>query len=233
LYVIEYANLNSQAAFNAELTSDGYKQGGLGDGVTTWDGDWSTFNGYNPFIPCGTTDSLGNGTGIVAYTVSNTDAGGSITKTFNVPRYRGIENPFGHIWKWTDGCNFQINPSTDNGGDGLSKCFVCSDPSKFNDTNYNGYRLAGNEARSNGYIKEILFGAYGDILAKTVGGGSTTYFADYHYCSVDVTSSVLRGLLLGGLAYHGAAAGLVYSLSSYVPSSSYPTVGSRLCFIPD
>ena len=36
LYVVEYATLNSQAAFNAELTSEGYRQGGLGEGVSDW-----------------------------------------------------------------------------------------------------------------------------------------------------------------------------------------------------
>lgn len=61
LFVIEYANLNSQAAYNPELTTEGYRQGGLGDGVTTWDGtSWNNFNGYNPFVPCGYTDEYGN-----------------------------------------------------------------------------------------------------------------------------------------------------------------------------
>lgn len=53
LYVIEYANRNCQAAYNAEPTSEGYKQGGLGDGVTTINsGKWNTYNGYYPFVPC-------------------------------------------------------------------------------------------------------------------------------------------------------------------------------------
>ncbi|MDR0385402.1 MAG: hypothetical protein LBH60_04935, partial [Prevotellaceae bacterium] len=34
LYYIEYANRNSQAAFNAQPDANGYKQGGLGNGVT-------------------------------------------------------------------------------------------------------------------------------------------------------------------------------------------------------
>ena len=68
LFTVEYAQLNSQAAYNSELTSEGYHQGGLGVGVTNLDGGkWKTFNGYNPFIPCGYTDELGNGTGIKTY----------------------------------------------------------------------------------------------------------------------------------------------------------------------
>jgi hypothetical protein len=34
LYYIEYANFDNQAALNTNLTSDGFKQGGLGAGVT-------------------------------------------------------------------------------------------------------------------------------------------------------------------------------------------------------
>lgn len=64
LFVVEYANLNTQAAYNAEPTAEGYKQGGLGAGVTDLNGaKWNAFNGYYPFVPCGYTDSLGNGTG--------------------------------------------------------------------------------------------------------------------------------------------------------------------------
>ena len=118
MYTIEYASLNSQLAYNAELTSEGYHQGGLGAGVTNWNSsDWYNFNSYYPFIPCGFTNSLGNGTGIVPYAVK--DGGGSILLTTNVPRYRGIENPFGHIWKFIDGINIRISPTEENSGDGL------------------------------------------------------------------------------------------------------------------
>lgn len=33
------------------------------------------------------------------------------------------------------------------GGDNLSKVFVTEDPNLFNDTNYEGYKYVGNEAR--------------------------------------------------------------------------------------
>lgn len=230
LFVIEYATLNSQAAYNAELDVNGYRQGGLGDGVTTWNGtSWNNFNGYNPFVPCGHTDSLGNGTGTVAYEVL--DAEGAVLKTFNVPRYRGIENPFGHIWQWTDGVNVRISPTVENGGDGLSKVFVCSDPSKFSDTGYEGYEHVGNLARMEGYGKRHIFGERGEMVPDTVGGGSTTYLYDYNYTNIP-TKETLRGLLFGGSAYLGASAGFAYAHSHHVPSSAHAYFGSRLCFIP-
>ena len=142
-------------------------------------------------------------------------------------RYRGIENPFGHIWQWTDGINVRINP----GSNGLSEVFVCSDPSKFNDSNYNGYSHVGNEARAEGYVKEIIFGESGEIIPALVGGGSTTYFCDYHYTNIPA-SVALRGVLFGGDAIHGAYAGLAYADSTNAPSNALAGIGSRLCFIP-
>lgn len=229
LFTVEYATLNSQAAFNAELTSEGYRQGGLGAGVSDWSSsDWSNFNGYYPFVPCGHTDTLGNSTGVVAYIAYNED--GEEVKASNVPRYRGVENPFGHIWKWTDGINMRVSPTEANGGDNLSKVFVCEDPSKLNDSNYNGYKHVGNEARESGYVKEIIFGEEGEIMPSLVGGGSTTYFCDYHYTDIP-TSETLRGVLFGGYAAGGANDGLAYAPSRYTPSYTSTYIGSRLCFI--
>lgn len=227
LFVVEYATLNSQAAYNAELTSEGYHQGGLGAGVTTLDGTkWNNFNGYYPFIPCGYTDELGNGTGVKDFTMP-TEYDSSATKVVSVPRYRGIENPFGHLWKWTDGINDEINA----GDDGLSRVFVCNDPSKFNDSNYTGYHHIGNEARKEGYVKTIIFGEEGDIMPSEVGGSSSTYFCDYHYTNIP-TSTTLRGVLFGGDAISGAVAGLVSAGSDIVPSYTFASIGSRLCYIP-
>ena len=125
----------------------------------------------------------------------------------------------------------RISPTTDNGGDNLSKVFVCSDPSKFNDINYEGYSHVGNEARTEGYVKEVIFGEYGEIMPSVVGGGSTQFFCDYHYTNIPTTET-LRGVLFGGNASNGANAGFAYALSNRAPSATYTYVGSRLCFLP-
>lgn len=239
LFVVEYATLNSQAAYNSEPTSEGFKQGGLGDGVTNINsGKWNSFNSQNPFIPCGFTDSLGNGTGIVPFTMpteynAERVVGGGTSTVTNVPRYRGVENPFGHIWQWTDGINVRISPTEDNGGDNLSKVFVCENPAYFKDNGYDGYNYVGDEARENGYVKEIIFGDSGEIMPSLcTGGGSTTYFCDYHYTNVP-TAETLRGVLFGGVASHGASAGFAFAYSHCAPSLAHATVGSRLCFLPE
>ena len=230
LYTIEYASLNCQLAYNAELTSDGYHQGGLGAGVTNWNGTaWNNFNSYYPFIPCGCTNSLGNGTGIVPYEVK--DADDNVLHTTNVTRYRGIENPFGHIWKYIDGINIRISPTEENGGDGLSKVYVCKNPSLFSDTDYDGYDYVGDVARVTGYVKKIIFGDDGEIMPLEVGGGTTSYFCDYYYTSIPTSAESLRAVLFGGDAYDGSRAGFACAYSSDAPSNADANVGSRLCFI--
>ena len=111
------------------------------------------------------------------------------------------------------------------------KVFICDDPEKFNDTNYEGYSHVGNEARAEGYVKEIIFGEGGEIMPSLVGGGSTQFFCDYHYTNIP-TSETLRGVLFGGYAADGATAGLASATSHPAPSYSNTLIGSRLCFIP-
>ena len=227
LYYVEYANRNCQLAFNSAKDSNGYAQGGLGKGVTTISGtQWPGYNSHDPSVPCGHTNELGNGSGEVVYDVEQED--GSILTTVYANRYRGIENPFGHIWKWTDGINIQINPTVENGGDNTSKVYVADDPDAYNDSNYNGYTMRGLGARSEGFVKKLVFGEFGDIMPATVGGGSTTYWADYHNTIIR-PETTLRSVMISGAANYSSAAGFAFAFLSNSPS---PTAGTRLCFIP-
>lgn len=228
LFAVEYANFNSQADFNAALDENGYHQGGLGAGVTTWDGtSWSNYNGYYPLVPCGVTNSLGNHTGTVDYNVIGSD--GSTVKTFAVPRYRGVENPFGHIWKWTDGCKCIIQSEASGG---LSKFYVCDNPANFTSSGTTNYDYRGNLPRSEGYVKALILGEDGEIMPLAVGGGSTTYFCDYFYTNIPTSGESERGVLFGGGAASGAAAGFVYAHTSNAAASADAAIGSRLCFDP-
>ena len=228
LFAVEYANFNSQADFNAALDENGYHQGGLGAGVTTWDGtSWSNYNGYYPLVPCGVTNSLGNHTGTVDYNVIGSD--GSTVKTFAVPRYRGVENPFGHIWKWTDGCKCIIQSEASGG---LSKFYVCDNPANFTSSGTTNYDYRGNLPRSEGYVKALILGEDGEIMPLAVGGGSTTYFCDYFYTNIPTSGESERGVLFCGSANTGASAGFVCARTYYTATYAYASFGSRLCFDP-
>lgn len=229
LFAVEYANFNSQDAFNAELDENGYHQGGLSSGVTTLNSTkWNTFNNYYPFVPCGTTNSLGNHSGVVEFTMPDEYDPGVPTKV-NVPSYRGVENPFGHIWKWTDGCKCLIQSETDGG---LSEFYVCDDPAAFTSSGVVNYDLRGNLPRKEGYVKKLILGEHGEIMPLEVGGGSTTYFCDYFYTNIPSSGVSERGVLFGGYAASGAAAGFVSAYTYSTATATFAYVGSRLCFYP-
>lgn len=229
LYVVEYANFNSQAAYNSELTSEGFRQGGLGEGVSNFTSlEWQTFNNHNPFVPCGHTDTLGNSTGVIAYTTYNED--GSEFKTSNVPRYRGIENPFGHIWKCTDGCKCLIQSEASGG---LSEFYVCDEPANFTNLGVANYQLRGILPRDNGFIKALILGENGEIMPLKVGADSITYFCDYFYTIIPESGISERAVLLGGSAYNKLNVGFAYVSTANTPVTNLAYIGSRLCFFPE
>lgn len=234
LFVVEYATLNSQKAFNANLTAEGYHQGGLGEGVTT---GTVTVNGATTysFVPSGTTKSLGNGTGIIEYTHTNTNAEGASTgtKTVNVPRYRGIENPFGHVWKNVIDV---VVAGTDN------SVYICKDYTKFG-TFEGGTNPTAEQLITAGYelqdfkestitsqcVKKLVNNNQADLFPTVVGNGAsaTTYYCDYHWTSATATP---RTLLLGGSSGNGSDAGLFSLYSYYGLGASSATVGTRITF---
>ena len=224
LFAVEYATLDSQKPFNAQKDANGFAQGGLGPGPTQMT-DWTNFNNANPLIPCGYTNEFGNGSGEKAYVVKNASGGTHATLMAN--RYRGIENPFGHIWKYTDGANIQVT----TGDSGLSILWTTDDPSNFSDTSYTGYDKKGNICRTNGYAKKMLLGEDGDIVATEIGGSSSTYWCDYYYTYT--SANRMQVVRVGGAADDGSYAGLAYVATHSAPSAAVRGLGSRLCFFPE
>lgn len=78
----------------------------------------------------------------------------------------------------------------------------------------------------------MMIGEYGENMPTEVGAGSTTYFADYFYTNIPASGVAQRGVLFGGDANNGAAAGLSSASTSYSAASTNALIGSRLCFIP-
>ena len=226
-YVIEYANFNSQAAYNAELTSDGYRQGGLGPGITDWSNSatsWSGYNGTYPITPCGYCNDIGNFTGIKDLVIPECTATNGTdtveTKTFKVPRWRGFDNPFGDIWTNLDGVVIQRTAANE-----ISSVYTTTNKEEFTDIIGNK-TIAGYEVAQDGYIKELDLGETAEIIPSSCTGASTTtYMCDYHYCNA--SSTALRTLLVGGDAAFGGLAGLGCFLSSGAVGSADSSVGFR------
>lgn len=222
LFAVEYATLNSQKPFNAQKDANGFSQGGLGEGASQMT-DWINFNNANPLIPCGYTNEFGNGSGEKAYVVKNASDGTHATLMAN--RYRGIENPFGHVWKYTDGANIQVT----TGDAGLSILWTTDDPSNFSDTSYTGYDKKGNICRTSGYAKKMLLGENGDIIPTEVDGSSSTYWCDYYRTTITIDGIFV---VLAGSSANGALGNGLASIYGGYTFNSARDIGTRLCFFP-
>ena len=225
LFLVEYATRNSQKAVNTELTPEGFRQGGLGSGCTT---GTATINGATTysFIPTGSSDSLGSGSGEVTVTIQQTDQSGSNTSTITrkCNRYRGIENPFGHIWKHTDDVISKYEQS-------YRTWYKSVKPDQFATNKNNSYKpLCSVNSIVTGYKTEIKATPNCDFFAmKCTNGSETTYWCDYNWDNTDTSEHCL---LIGGRSDDGGWAGLfdLYSSDGVGYSGAY--VGSRLTYLP-
>ena len=157
--------------------------------------------------------------------ITNTSYFIQITRTVtNVPSYRGIENPFGHVWKRTDGCKCDIQTDA-NGGNSLF--YTCDNPTNYQDTNYLNYKISGLLVRSSGYIKQLISE---EIMPSTIGGSSTTYMCDYFYTDV-INNTGQRAVYFGGSANGGANTGFGFAGTDRSASTAHALIGSRLCYI--
>lgn len=224
LFLVEYATRNSQKAVNTELTPEGFRQGGLGSGCTT---GTATINGAQTwsFIPTGSSDSLGSGSGEVTVTIQQTDSSGSNTSTITrkCNRYRGIENPFGHIWKHTDDVISKYEAT-------YRTWYKSVKPDQFATDKNNSYKPLTSAAVVTGYKTEIRATPTCDFFAEACTNGSeTTYWCDYNWDNTDTSEHCL---LIGGSSAAGGGAGLFALNSADGVGGSYAHIGSRLTYLP-
>lgn len=225
LFLVEYATRNSQKAVNTELTPEGFRQGGLGSGCTT---GTATINGAQTwsFMPTGSSDSLGSGSGEVTVTIQQTDQSGSNTSTITrkCNRYRGIENPFGHVWKHTDDVISVYS-------NGYRTWYKSVKPDQFTTNKNASYKsLCASTMVSSGYKTEIKATPTCDFFAVSVSGGSeTTYWCDYNWDNTDTSEHCL---LIGSHSGDGGQAGLFTLYSAGGVGHSSADIGSRLTYLP-
>jgi len=199
LYLVEYASWYSQSMIGAGLTNFGNT-------------NWTNRNNKNPIESTGNSNGNGN-------TTANLDNGSGALGSYM--SYRGIENFFGHLWKWVDGINVggPVNPDDNN------KIHVCNNDTDFADNTWTNYTDLGIVlAQTNGYqvtLEQISRG----FLPASVGGASNTYITDYYY-----QSTSYRVVALGGNAYVGSTAGVACWYLNYSSGYRARTVVGRLCF---
>jgi hypothetical protein len=192
LYLVEYGSFYSQSKIGAGITNVS---------------DWATYNNLFPIAKTGNSNAIGNVTG------NNAGSTAAATEKTKYLSYRGIENFFGHIWKWVDGININAN-----------KAYACNTIASFADDTATGYTELGTMPSSDGYQKTLLDIDRG-MLPKAVGSPAdgSHQITDYYY-----QSTGWRVVSLGGNSYSGAFAGFFSwycnRSSAYAPQH----IGARL-----
>lgn len=201
LMMIELGTLNTQTA--------------IGQGVVSVS---DTPNTENNSLVTGGTSELGNATGQATGTAGRTPVS-----------YRGIENPWGNIWKLVYGVNIH--------GDGTQKSgvpYICTDFNFAESKNSENYTSAGfTLSNASGYISAMGYSRECDwlFMPSETSGNSTLPVGDYYYCAPYLYG--YRIALLGGSWAHGGDAGGFYWYLGSSVGSRARIIGGRLVYIPN
>lgn len=228
LLLVIMGDRNTQAAFKAERDADGLYQGGFGTGVTDMP-DWGNYNGYYPVIPTSVGLEMGDGTGIVSYSLPASESAENQEtpyKTFNVPVFFGLVHAgYGHLWRWVRGLIMDA-------GEEKSEVYVAqSMAAAFDPNTVAGLKKVAECPQTEGYIKRKSFEGL-CAMPTEVGGSSATYYADYFWTNAK-TSKGLRVRAAGGYATDGAGAGAFYVNAHSAASHASATYSSPLCFFAE
>lgn len=135
-------------------------------------------------------------------------------------KYRGIENPWGNVYKFVDGISFSAE-----------KVFVCTDPKSYSGgKTASPYVYQGNRAAASSNITKYEPLSRNPLIQYATaasGGSATTYFCDYTYYSSSGTI-----LYVGGSWVNAAYAGVWAASGHYSASHSSSSLGGRLCYKP-
>lgn len=194
LYLVEYGSFYSQSVIGAGISN-----------VT----DWPAYNGYYPIAPTGNANSIGNGTGNNA---GGPTCAGEVTKYM---KYRGIEQFYGHLWKWIDGFNSYNNVP-----------WVTNNSNYWVDDTSTNYVSGPTCCATDGY-QSTLIPSSRFILPLTVGSDSSHKITDYYW---QAAANIWRVFIFGGGANYAASDGAFYSDLTAASSLSYSALCSRLCF---
>lgn len=216
LMIVELGMMNLQTA--------------IGQGVVNlpWTTGTDTTSSYAGVT--GSTASLGNGTGRA--TETTTYEGGVATKNTADGKtsicYRGVENFWGNIWKFTYGVNIWGNGKMAGG-----MPYICSDFNYAEGKNTDNYEGAGfTVTKANGYISAMGYSTKYDwlFMASECLGNSSLPVGDYTYITENLNG--YRIALLGGSWVFGSFAGGFDWYLHYGVGFCSRNVGGPLVYVP-
>lgn len=185
---------------------------------------------YNCSSLTGSTSALGNATGQATETIN--EIGGTQTPYTTSGKlavtYRGMENPWGNLWKFVYGINIWGDGKM-NGG----QPFICSDFNFTESKRTDNYEGAGFcLCNANGYVKAFGYSQKYDwlFLPSEIGGTSSLPVGDYAYVTANLNG--YRTALLGGHWFDGGDAGAFCWYVNNGVGSRSRIIGGRLVYVP-
>lgn len=219
-YFIEYADFNVKKAFNSNLTSEGYHQGGLGEGVIIIN-NWEKYNLQTPNIPIDYTLSVGNNTKLISKPSHSFDS--FVQKQLNIPCYRGF-NTFWYGDTWLNIENFISQyDSTSN----KRKFYFTDNPNNFSNNINNKEHIIEINPNLNNWTKEIAIGNNADLITNKVSS-NPNYINCYRWDNIDTS---VHTTFVGGLAATGANCGLASLTCSLGVGGALSTIAFAKCYI--
>ncbi len=202
-------------------------QTGIGQGIVSITDN----KAYNCSSLTGSTAELGNSTGQATETVN--EIGGTET-TYNVNgkvsvTYRGVENPYGNIFKHIQGVNVWGDGSMCGGQPYVANNFTFNESK--NSDNYEGVGFTLPNA--NGYINAMGYGKEEYdwlLLPSEIGGTSALPVGDFFYVTSDLND--YRIVLGGGSWNYGSFDGSFFGRCGYNVGSRDRSAGGRLLYVP-
>jgi hypothetical protein len=214
LFYIEYANFDSQAHVNKKLSFEGFKQGGLGVGVTNLDwGKWDKYNNTNPIIPTyfQVENNVGNKSFCDTPFVLGTDYTGNDTTLNTIPAYFHGIHLFGDIY----GIIADIFIVTDTTDKSKSIVYKLKNGVKIEEIDNTNIKekcdIIGYQTNSNGYIEEFDL-SKGLYFIPIITNSNKKYdISDSNYTD----DETIRFLAVGGNSFRGNSSGVSYFSSYY------------------
>lgn len=195
-YFIEYADFNVKKPFNSNLTSEGYHQGGLGEGLISII-NWAEYNSTTPTVPIDYTLSAGNNTKLISEPSHSFDS--FTQKQLNIPCYRGFSTLwYGDSWLNIENFLSQCDPTSNK-----RKFYFTDNPNNFSNDISNKETVIDINIGSN-WAKNIMVGKTANLITNKVTP-SSNYISSYRW---DNTDASIHTTFVGGVASNSKYCGL-------------------------
>lgn len=222
-YFIEYANFNEKKPFNSNLTSEGYHQGGLGEGLI-YVNNWNEYNSKTPNVPIDYTLSAGNNTKLISKPSHSFDS--LVQRQLNVPCYRG----FNVFWYGDTWLNIENFISKYDSTTRKRNFYFTDNPDNFSNDIDNKEKIISVNVPQNTWATNIMVGRTADLITNKTSSNGSNYIHSERW---DNTDTNMHTSAVGGGSLYYDKEGLIILELEYTINRALSTITFVKCYIID